>query len=152
MSAERPLVSISPIRVIEVLCAAAALAAVGWVVVEFYRQKEFHGEVRRIAGVIQSLETRRPEGVSKEFWEAGVTWTGIAHANICFSRSHVPTPAVYRFGRQLDERLKQPLDRNFFEWTWDRLAETSPHGADYAGRFRIMMHEAMAATKTSRSR
>lgn len=150
MPSGRPLLSLSPIRVIEVVCAAAALGAVGWVAVEVYRQKEFSSEYRRIAAVLQSLERRRPEGVSREFWEAGVTWTGIAHANICFSRSHVPTPAMYRFGRQLDERLKQPLDREFFEWTWDRLAETSPHGANYAGRFRSMMHEAMDAAGTAK--
>ena len=101
----------------------------------------YQHECDRIAKVIKSLNDRRPATVGKRVWDNGVGWTVTAHYNVCFSPGHTDLAAMVHFGETLDDRLQRDVDLSIFEWIWDRLAETGPHGKKYTDGFRPSLRE-----------
>jgi hypothetical protein len=93
---------------------------------------------------IKSLAGRWPAGVSESACNNGLARTVTAHCNVRFSLSHTSREAMHSYGQQVEKRLQGEVDAGIFEWIWDRLAETGPHGKRYTDRFRqafrVSMH------------
>ena len=104
-------------------------------VVRVYPERRYNLASHRINRKICDLQSRRPEGVSPELWDFKVTWASIAFCNICFSEGHAPYEEMCRLERELDVRLQAPIDLQFFDWLWERLAQTGPHGRRYVERW-----------------
>jgi hypothetical protein len=120
-----------------------------WNVVWKVREmRVYHDECNRIGKVIKSLKGHRPATVSKKVWNNGIGFTVTAHYNVCFSPGHTDLAAMVRFGEKLDEKLQERVDLSIFEWIWDRLAETGPHGKRYTDQFRSSLREDLKARGT----
>lgn len=115
---------------------AAFLVLIGlssalWLATEAYSLRRYNLQSRRINDTICTLRERKPPNVSEKLWEDCVAWASIAHCNVCFSESHTKYTAMLEYEKDLDDKLKGPVDLGTMKWIGERLEKTGPHGQQY---------------------
>ena len=115
---------------------AATFVFLTWVAVRTWQlERYYHEQSSGHELLVQLKRDRRPENLDSKVWEEAVGWAITAHANVCFSESHVPIDELRRFRADLEKRLDGEVDLATVDWIWQRLAETGPHGRQYREKF-----------------
>jgi len=117
---------------------AVPLACVAW----FYRFVVTSNECRHIERSIESLAQKPPNDMTRGQWASAVAWTRNLHGNSLLL--HEASRAdIFRFSRELEQRLRDDVDMATIDWIWDEYARLCPHGKKYQ-RFRPFMMEEIA--------
>lgn len=85
--------------------------------------------------MIKRLLDRRPPDVDANTWGTAWSWLQTAYSNICFSPDYVPHDELRLFLADLEERLRGPVELTTWDWVWDRLGQTGPHGRSYQQKY-----------------
>jgi hypothetical protein len=133
------------------LVALTFLAAVVFSGISVRSNHTYHNERRRLTSLVESLRGRRPANVSEPIWNRGVDWTVTAHCEVFFSPEHASFANLTAYGKELEEKLRGPVDVNIFDWIWDQLEMAGPGGQRYVERFRPQLHEDMRLLAAARN-
>ncbi|CAK9070777.1 Uncharacterized protein SCF082_LOCUS35143, partial [Durusdinium trenchii] len=111
----------------------------------------FAAVYRQTQAEVETIESRRPEGIPERIWQHECWWAGIAVANVCFSLDNVPLTRMEQFHNDVVHRLEseEPLSLEFFDWLWVELASLSPTGADYVQRIGAVYREDSGSLRQS---
>ncbi len=131
-----------------------AILAVGvvWSAFSFIGLIPYHFELRATRDLVQQLRDRRPPHADKDEWEMGSDWVQTAYGNVCFAPSYVSHKELIRFRADLEQKLQGPIDLSIFDWVWERLGQTGPHGKRYCERYIVLYHDGLEAVRELRTK
>jgi hypothetical protein len=106
--------------------------ASGWV----ESRRTYAAEYDRTREGIRELEGRPPAGFDPGCWRAAVVWSHNAYCETFMFKLAADRDALHRFGAGFRERAGREPGPDLLEWIWDELAQASPRGAFYVGKYR----------------
>jgi hypothetical protein len=118
-----------------------------WLGHRIWNIRAFRAEHDALAAILTRWQQSPPARVDPRVWREVVVVVHNAMGNVCFTYQHVPVAEMRRLRREVEAQARGPVTLDTLEWLWNRLGQTSPHGAEYIQRMRPLWDEARDAAE-----